>query len=53
MSVSNLIAPILGFISGNYIYQFMQDTPDWSVANDRAFFQLGMAAIIIIYIKLQ
>lgn len=53
VNLSSLIPVVLGYVSGNYLYQSWQDIPNWDTANERTFFQLGMAAVIIIYIKLK
>lgn len=38
----------LSFLSGNFLYQYIQDIPDYFIAGERSFF-MGSAMLFIVY----
>lgn len=44
---------IIGLISGNYFYQYMQDMPSYLVATERTYFMLVGIGIFYLLLKLQ
>lgn len=45
---ARIFAVGFAFMGGNYAYQLMESTPDWSAANERTFFQAAMLAFILL-----
>lgn len=43
----------LSFLSGNFIYQFFMDYPDYLLAADRSYFQAVAMLSVIFYQKLR
>ena len=42
----------ISFLSANFMYQYMQDIPDYTVAAERTWFQAFAMVFIIFYPKL-
>jgi hypothetical protein len=43
------ILPLMGLVSGNFSYQLMSHTPDFSVAMERSYFQI-VAVLICFFV---
>jgi uncharacterized membrane-anchored protein YjiN (DUF445 family) len=46
---ADMILILLGFITGNFLYQAMFQDPDWFVALERSYFQAAIVIGIILW----
>jgi len=49
----NKFIAAIGFLSGNYLYQYMQDVPDYMLATERTWFQAFAMLFTVLYLKLK
>jgi len=52
MKTADRIVIALVFLRGNFVYQWLQNTPDYAVAMDRTFWEAMGMVFIIFYPKL-
>ncbi len=43
--IFRVLTATIGFLIGNYIYQLLQTTPDYSIAFERTYFQFIAVAL--------